>query len=73
MVYLKLHYPLAYFAILLTTVSNDKDKIKIAMTNAKKLNVQIIYPSIFHSKTQFVVHEQKIYYPLTGIKGISNL
>lgn len=70
MAYLKVHYPLHFFAALLShNQSSDHSKL-ICVQEAKKYGVMILPPSINLSSDRFVVENHNIRYSLLAIKDV---
>ncbi|HHT66716.1 MAG TPA: DNA polymerase III subunit alpha [Erysipelotrichaceae bacterium] len=72
--FLKLHYPLEFYAAILETASGTSDtKFSEYVSEMKKRNIKIIAPNINASTKTFLVYENGLLFPLSGIKGINNL
>ncbi len=72
MAYLKVHYPEAFFAALMNSVSNNPTKIKDYLLEVKKHGVKILTPNINYSDRLFTVQDNKIIFGLSSIKGLRN-
>ncbi len=70
MAYLKAHYPLEFFASLLTGESNSTSSKLQVMQEGRKYGVSILPPSINQSTNKFEVEGHQIRYSLTAIKNI---
>lgn len=70
MAYMKTHYPAAFFAALLNSVTPHSDKMKEYMIDIKKRHIELVYPNINESSWRFNLKNQKIQYGLSGIKGL---
>jgi DNA polymerase-3 subunit alpha len=72
MAYLKVHYPLEYFAVLLSTSENSVDKVALYVQSARAIGIQIIPPSINMSEYSFQIKNKSIVFGFNSIKGIGN-
>lgn len=68
--YLKAHYPISFFAELLSSVANQPEKAALYMKEAKDLQLQIVPPSINKSYGRYSVERDAIRMGLLSIKGI---
>lgn len=70
--YLKAHYPDAYMAALMTSDSDNTDRLTIEITECKKLGLQVVCPDINESFNEFAVvpGTNKIRFGLGAIKGV---
>src|SRR5699024_4650836 len=68
--YLKAHYPINFFAELLSSVANQPEKIAFYMKEAKELQLQTVPPSINKSYGKYSVERDAIRMGLLSIKGI---
>lgn len=68
--YLKTHYPIEFYAAIISTES-DTDQQAIYMDDARKRGIQILPPSVNESSAGFATTDDgNIYYGFSGIKGI---
>lgn len=71
----KTHFPLVFF---LSYLRLAKDKIKPQeeilelIINAKSMNIHIMGPSILLKNKDFEIHDNKIYFGITNIKGLGD-
>ncbi len=72
MAYLKYYFPKYFYSNLLSSVIGSDSKTNDYMMEAKLLNISILKPSINHSSCSYVVKEEGIYYPLSGIRNIGS-
>jgi DNA polymerase-3 subunit alpha len=70
--YLKVHYPLEYFTVLLSTSENSMDKVAIYVQSARAIGIQIIPPSINTSEYSFQIKNKGIIFGFNNIKGVGN-
>ncbi|HLR40535.1 MAG TPA: DNA polymerase III subunit alpha [Virgibacillus sp.] len=68
--YLKAHYPISFFAELLSSVANQPEKVVLYMKEAKELQLQTVPPSINKSYGKYSVERNAIRMGLLSIKGI---
>jgi len=75
--YMKANYPVEFMAALLTSEANNKDKIPIAIEEAKRMGIYVLPPDINESKTDFSIIENKhslnnqaIRFGLSAIKNV---
>jgi len=59
--WLKAHYPVEYFAALLTSVKDDKDKTAIYLGECRTLGIEVLVPDVNRSAGEFT--------PLVGADG----
>jgi DNA polymerase-3 subunit alpha len=72
MAYLKTHYPLEYFTVLLSSSANSVDKISLYIQDARNLSINIVPPSINYSQYDFTIQNKTIVFGFNSIKGIGN-
>ena len=70
MAYLKAHYPLEFFSNLLSNVIGSESKTKEYIREAKSRGIDVIKPDIRYSENRYVVHDDKIVFPLSNIKSV---
>lgn len=68
--YLKYHYPKYFYCSLLSSVIGSEEKTNEYIRETRSKNINILKPSINNSTCSYKVHDNGIYYPLSGIKGI---
>ncbi|MCX6816387.1 MAG: OB-fold nucleic acid binding domain-containing protein, partial [Candidatus Beckwithbacteria bacterium] len=75
--YLKVNYPVEFMAALLTAESNNKDKIPVAVEEAKRLGIKVYPPDINQSDVGFIIFKDKaslnskaIRFGFTAIKNV---
>ena len=72
--YLKSHYPVIFFASLLSIEREDTDKITKYIADANKHGIAILAPDINESETDFtVLSEKEIRFGLGAIKGVGQI
>lgn len=70
--YLKVHYPAAYFAALLTSVMGDTNKTATYVSECQSMSIRVLPPDINESFGRFSVTGGNIRYGLLGIKTIGD-
>ncbi len=68
--YLKAHHKPEFFAALLTIERNNTDKVMHYVANAREAGIDVLPPDINLSSGPFTVHEGKILFGLSAIKGV---
>ncbi|MGX4763516.1 DNA polymerase III subunit alpha [Holzapfeliella sp. JNUCC 72] len=68
--YLKTHYPQAFYASLLNSHINDKEKLVTYLRLARQAGVKINGPDINQSVGEFRFKNNQIYFGLRAIKGM---
>lgn len=68
--YLKANYPLEYYAALLSSESNNAEKIGIYVEEIRKSGFTLQSPCINLCDTKFSVHDNKIFFALSAIKNV---
>ncbi|MBI4403544.1 MAG: DNA polymerase III subunit alpha [Deltaproteobacteria bacterium] len=72
--YLKAHYPVEFYATLLSIERDNTDKITKYIADAKRHDIDILRPDINESETDFtVLTNQKIRFGLGAIKGVGQV
>lgn len=70
MAYLKAHYRIFFIKNILNNFISSEDKKKQYVYEARQNNIDVVVPDINNSLTRFEIINNKLIYPLTGIKGI---
>lgn len=70
--YLKAHFPKSFFAELLSSASNQQDKLHLYLTELKEMEIPLLPPSINRSFGKYSVDSDAIRMGLLSIKGIGN-
>ena len=74
MAYLKVYYPLEFYAAILETSSSANDtKFNEYVSEMKKRNISITLPNINESEKEFIVKNDALLYPLNAIRGVNDL
>jgi len=75
--YMKAHYPVEFMAALLTAETSNKDKIPLAVAEAKRMKIKVYPPDINLSCTDFTIikdktslNRQAILFGLSAIKNV---
>ncbi len=70
MAYLKAHYRIYFTKNLLNNYLEDTNKKKSYINELRKHNIEVVVPDINISEKEFVIKNNKVVYPLEGIKGV---
>ena len=73
MAYLKANYPLEFYASILETGSSAETKLSDYISEIAQRGVSILPPSINKSSTNFIINENSLIFPLSAIKGLTDL
>ena len=68
--YLKTYYPVEFMAATLNSFLGNLDKIPEYIAECKRMNIEILKPSINKSYTKFTVNEDKIRFGLGSVKNV---
>jgi DNA polymerase-3 subunit alpha len=68
--YLKVHYPQAYMAALLTSVMADSDKVAVYINDCRRLGIRVLLPDINASRHGFTVDGEGIRFGLAAVKNV---
>lgn len=68
--YLKTYYPVEFMAATLNSFLGNLDKIPEYIAECKRLNIEILKPSINKSNTKFTVNGNKIRFGLGSVKNV---
>ncbi|SFA48848.1 DNA polymerase III catalytic subunit, DnaE type [Anoxybacillus pushchinoensis] len=72
MAYIKAHYPLDFYAALLTNVSGQKEKMMQCVYELRKKRIRLLPPSIGRSEEHFTVDENGIRFGFLAIKQVNS-
>jgi DNA polymerase III subunit alpha len=68
--YLKAHYPAEFMAALLSSISDNKDKVGRFTSECKRMGLAVLPPDINESASDFTPVKQGIRFGLTAIRNI---
>lgn len=68
--YLSYYYPLEFHTALLTTCSDDTDKVRHFIKAIKERGLKILSPDINRSEADFTIKDETIVFGLSAIKGV---
>lgn len=72
MAYLKYHYPLEFYAAILTISSGGTDaKFGDYVSELKKRNIKVLLPNINKSDKHFVIDKDGLLFPINMIRGVN--
>jgi DNA polymerase III subunit alpha len=70
--FLKANYPLAFMSALLTLDIGNTDKLSNFISEAKRMNIKILPPSINSSNIDFRIEGKAIRFSLAALKNVGN-
>ena len=68
--YLKAHYPVEYLSALLSSVSDNQDKIQAYIAEGQKMDIKVLAPDINKSFADFTPDGKNIRFGLASIKNV---
>ncbi|MDX1917914.1 MAG: DNA polymerase III subunit alpha [Candidatus Caenarcaniphilales bacterium] len=70
--WLKANYPVQYLTALMSSVSDDQDKVRFYILEAQRMGIQIKPPDINHSSYNFTAEqgENRILFGLSAVKNV---
>ncbi len=68
--YLKANYPAEFLAAAMTNEMGNSKKLAVLLEETRKANLDVLSPSIHHSRASFTVEDGKIRCGLGAIKGV---
>jgi len=68
--YLKCYYPVEFMAALLTSVMGSANKVSQYIQDCKRMNIEILPPSVNESEAKFTVENGKIRFGLLAVKNV---
>lgn len=70
--YLKAHYPVEFMAALMSSVVGEPRHIAAYIRNCKELGIEVLPPSVLHSRRKFIAKDGKIRFGLLAIKNVGS-
>ena len=70
--YLKTHYPVEFMAALMSSVMGEARHIAAYIRNCKELGIEVLPPSVLHSRRKFIAKDGKIRFGLLAIKNVGS-
>ena len=68
--YLKANYPVEFMAALLTSVTNDKDKTALYLSECRKMHIKVLQPDVNESELRFAAVGTDIRFGLGAIRNV---
>ena len=68
--YLKANYPAEYMAALLTSVRDDKDKMAVYLSEARKMGIKVLPPDVNESGHRFTAIGTDIRFGLEAVRNV---
>jgi DNA polymerase III subunit alpha len=70
--WLKATYPVEYFAALLTSVKDDKDRTAIYLSECRSMGVKVLVPDVNVSESDFIARGDTIPFGLSAIRNVGS-
>jgi DNA polymerase III subunit alpha len=70
--YLKVHYPEAYMAALMSSVMNTKDRVPQYVAEARAMGIEVLPPDVNESGYRFTVVGDTIRFGLSAVKNVGS-
>lgn len=70
--YLKAHFKVEFMAALLTSEMGNQDKLLKYVSSCKDMDINVVQPSVNHSRREFAAHEGTVVFGLGGIKNVGD-
>ena len=70
--YLKLHYPRVFYAAAMSVESDNTDRMKMYVREARNAGIRILPPSINHSGRDFMASDNAVRYGLGAVRGLGS-
>ena len=68
--WLKANHPVEYFAALLTSVKDDKDKTAVYLSECRSRRIEVLVPDVNLSASDFIARGTKIPFGLSAIRNV---
>ncbi len=68
--YLKANYPTEYMAALLTSVSDDKDKSALYLSECRRMGIKVLPPDVNESESDYTPRGKDIRFGLAAIRNV---
>jgi len=68
--YLKANYPAEYMAALLTSVKDDKDKLKVYLAECRRMGIKVLPPDVNDSDSDFTPRGSDIRFGLSAVRNV---
>ncbi len=68
--YLKAHYPQEFMAALLSSVTDNKDKVQVYVNECRKMGIKVLPPDINESHKEFTPVEDRIRFGLSAVRNL---
>jgi DNA polymerase III subunit alpha len=68
--WLKAHFPVEYFAALLTSVKDDKDKTAVYLAECRSMGVRVLVPDVNVAESDFIARADTIPFGLSAIRNV---
>jgi len=68
--WLKAHYPVEFYAALLSTEMGDTDKVVGYIKDVRRHDIEVQPPNVSYSEHKFTATDKKVFFGLGAIKGV---
>ncbi|MGH9001218.1 MAG: DNA polymerase III subunit alpha, partial [Acidimicrobiia bacterium] len=68
--YLKAHHPVEYFAALLTSVKDDKDRTAVYLNECRQMGIDVLVPDVNVAMSDFVGRDGAIPFGLSAVRNV---
>jgi len=68
--WLKAHHPVEYFAALLTSVKDDKDKTAVYLSECRALGIEVLVPDVNLSASEFTARDGAIPFGMSAVRNV---
>jgi DNA polymerase-3 subunit alpha len=68
--WLKANHPVEYFAGLLTSVKDDKDKTAVYLSECRAMGIEVLVPDVNESVSDFGAADMKIRFGLSAVRNV---
>jgi DNA polymerase-3 subunit alpha len=68
--YLKAHWPVQYFAALLTSVKTNQDKAAVYLAECRAMGIDVLVPDVNRSEMDFVARDGTIPFGLSAVRNV---
>ncbi len=70
--WLKANYPVEYFAALLTSVKDDKDRTAMYLAECRNLDIEVLVPDVNVSESDFVAKGRSIPFGMSAVRNVGS-
>jgi DNA polymerase-3 subunit alpha len=70
--YLKAHHPVEFMAAVLTSEMSSSDRVKLLLSEARRMGIAVLPPAVNRSADAFTVEEGAIRFGMGAVKGVGH-